>query len=423
MIAVALEGAEPPDDTGIGSPPSQLADTNNRSAAAPRTCSGPGRNGQPYCGKQSGPIVSGLCGAHNLQQKKYGDLQPLRLRTSKSTCIGPGQDGGICGRRVYSRPTGQDDGVCKTHHEQLKRNGTMQRIELRLPPLLELCEGPGRDGNELCGRPAEARDTLLCSAHDKQQKKKGSLKPIRKVHTQDGLCIGPGQDGAACGLPSKNKTFSLCGSHNMQRHRGSDLKPLKQLRQRGEVTRCGFPECRYNDAPGGEGYCHHHWRQLQSGQTLAPLVWKSNRGRSVRDRDLAGNKLCNACRKWKPEADFSVASAARDELNYLCRRCQASNRMKAKYGIDLDHYEDLLASQDGSCAICPRTLTADRRLAIDHDHGCCPGEASCGNCIRGLLCPNCNRALGLFQDDSAILMRAAQYVLQNHSAVEMTPPP
>lgn len=328
-----------------------------------------------------------------------------------------------CGRRVYSRPVGQDDGVCKTHHEQLKRNGTMRCIELRLPPILDLCQGPGADGRELCGRPAEARDTLLCSAHDRQQKKNGSLKPIRKVNTPDGPCVGPGQDGALCCLPSKNKTLSLCGSHNMQRHRGHDLSPLKQVRKRGEVTRCRFPGCRYNDAPGGEGYCHHHRRQLQSGQTLAPLTWKSNRGTSVLDRDLAGNKLCNTCHEWKPEADFSTASAARDGLNYLCRRCQTSNRMKAKYGIDLDYYEAMLPSQDGSCAICYRPLTTSRRLAIDHDHGCCPGEASCGNCIRGLLCPNCNRALGLFQDDSAIMMRAAQYVLLDYAAVEIAPQP
>ncbi len=422
-IAGATEVAESPDDTSTGSQPSHSSDANKLRAPAPRGCSGPGRNDQPFCGKPTETKASELCLAHNLQQKKQGALQPLRTRTSKSTCIGPGQDGGTCGRRVYSRPAGQDDGVCKTHHEQLQRNGAMRRIELRLPPLLDLCQGPGAEFNELCGRPAEARDTLLCSAHDRQQKKNGILGPIRRVNTPDVPCQGPGREGNLCGRSSQNKSLGLCGGHLAQHRKEQDLRPIKLVRKRGDVTTCLFTGCRYNDAPDGEGYCYHHWRQLQNGQTLAPLAWKSNRGRAVLDRDIAGNKLCNGCREWKPEADFSVASAARDGLNYLCRRCQASNRMKAKYGIDLDHYEDVLASQGGSCAICPRTLTAGRRLAIDHDHGCCPGEASCGNCIRGLLCPNCNRALGLFQDDSAIMMRAAQYVLRNYSAVEITPPP
>ncbi|MBT2536250.1 endonuclease VII domain-containing protein [Arthrobacter sp. ISL-69] len=93
--------------------------------------------------------------------------------------------------------------------------------------------------------------------------------------------------------------------------------------------------------------------------------------------------------------------------------------MKAKYGIDLDRYEALLAFQEGTCAVCPRPLTTSRRLAIDHDHACCPGEASCGNCIRGLLCPNCNRGLGLFQDSATFMMRGAKYLLLNAAVVKV----
>lgn len=385
----------------------------------PRACIGPGRNGQQFCGKPTDSRASDLCLSHNLQKKKKGGaLQPLRTRTEKSTCIGPGQDGGICGRRVYSRPVGQNDGVCKTHYDQLNRRGFMGPIELRLPPLTDKCNGPGRDGSELCGRAAEARDTRLCSPHDRQLKKNGILKPIRNVNTPDGPCIGPGADGELCGRPMMNKALSLCGGHYNQHHTGKDLTPLKSVRKSGEVTRCRFPDCRYNDAPGGDGLCHHHWRQQQNGQTLTPLVWKPNRGTSVLDRDAAGNKLCNTCREWKPTADFSNSSTARDGLNYLCRRCQASNRMKAKYGLDLDHYEALLAAQSGCCAICRRVLTTSQsRLAIDHDHNCCPGPASCGNCIRGLLCPNCNRALGLFQDDGDIINRASRYVTLNAAVI------
>jgi hypothetical protein len=34
-------------------------------------------------------------------------------------------------------------------------------------------------------------------------------------------------------------------------------------------------------------------------------------------------------------------------------------------------------------------------LVIDHNHDCCPNSNSCGNCIRGVLCGNCNTAEGL----------------------------
>ncbi|WP_426301865.1 endonuclease VII domain-containing protein [Arthrobacter sp. R-11] len=379
-------------------------------STGPRACIGPGRNGQQFCGKPTDTKTSELCASHALQKKKNKPLQPLRTRTEKSTCIGPAQDGGPCGRRVYSRPVGQDEGVCKTHYDQLQRRGSMSPIELRLPPLTEICWGPGRDGDELCGRLAEARDTLLCAPHDRQfQKNNGILKPIRKVNTPDGPCIGPGSDNGLCGLPIKNKTLGLCGGHYGQ-HRGEkELTPLKAMRKRGEVTRCRFPGCRYNDAPGGEGLCHQHWRQGRNGLPLTPFESKPHRGTAVLDRDPDGNKLCTKCQEWKPESDFTKSSSSRDRLNYICRRCQASQRMKAKYGLDLDQYEALLEAQNGCCEICYRKA-GHTRLAIDHDHECCPGEASCGKCIRSLLCTNCNQGLGLFNDDSESLSRASAYV-------------
>ncbi|MHA7261938.1 endonuclease VII domain-containing protein [Arthrobacter sp. TMN-37] len=82
--------------------------------------------------------------------------------------------------------------------------------------------------------------------------------------------------------------------------------------------------------------------------------------------------------------------------------------------MDLDGYETLLARQGGGCAICGSSLRADgARLSIDHDHRCCAGEASCGNCIRGILCPNCNRGLGLFQDQPDLLKKAIAYLVLN----------
>jgi hypothetical protein len=49
-------------------------------------------------------------------------------------------------------------------------------------------------------------------------------------------------------------------------------------------------------------------------------------------------------------------------------------------------------------------------LAVDHNHGCCPGEKSCGKCVRGLLCDNCNQAIGKFRDDPELLLKAAEYL-------------
>ncbi|MGF6833283.1 hypothetical protein QF015_001452 [Paenarthrobacter sp. TE4293] len=260
-------------------------------SSVPRTCIGPGRNGLQYCGRPTDTKTSELCRSHSHQQQRQGNLKPLRTRTEKSTCGGPRQDGGLCGRQVYFREPGQDGGVCKTHYDQLKRRGFMGPIAPRLPPLTSTCDGPGRDGRELCGRPSEARDTLLCSPHDRQIKNNGVLKPIRKVNTPDGQCIGPGPDDSPCGRPIENKGLSLCHGHYAQQYRGKELRPLKVVRKRGEVASCLYPGCRYNDAPGCEGYCRHHWRQYKNGQPLTPLEGKSKRGQSVLERDENGNKL------------------------------------------------------------------------------------------------------------------------------------
>lgn len=68
---------------------------------------------------------------------------------------------------------------------------------------------------------------------------------------------------------------------------------------------------------------------------------------------------------------------------------RAEADLRYRYNIDAATYMRLLASQDGACAICG-IKPGSRRLAVDHDHKCCPGRRSCGACIRGLLCKRCN---------------------------------
>ncbi len=71
-----------------------------------------------------------------------------------------------------------------------------------------------------------------------------------------------------------------------------------------------------------------------------------------------------------------------------------------QYGITLTEYEARLKSQNGVCAICGGTDKTN--LAIDHCH-------ATGN-VRGLLCHQCNRALGGFKDDPSILANAIKYL-------------
>lgn len=82
-------------------------------------------------------------------------------------------------------------------------------------------------------------------------------------------------------------------------------------------------------------------------------------------------------------------------------------RQKLKrYGLTPEDYNRMVEDQGGNCAICLREGVLDpgslMRLGVDHNHR--TGK------VRGLLCRPCNRAIGIFGDDAAVLDRAAAYL-------------
>lgn len=77
----------------------------------------------------------------------------------------------------------------------------------------------------------------------------------------------------------------------------------------------------------------------------------------------------------------------------------ANHRLR-HYGLTADAYVSLWEAQSGRCAACGADFTS-RRAHVDHDH-------ETAN-VRGLLCHNCNIALGLLGDDPALIERLATY--------------
>lgn len=68
------------------------------------------------------------------------------------------------------------------------------------------------------------------------------------------------------------------------------------------------------------------------------------------------------------------------------RRKRRVNPKHTKLLRDNRHrYEEMLAAQNGHCALCPRKPAPNRRLDMDHNHKTMV--------IRGLLCVQCNRAV------------------------------
>lgn len=79
-------------------------------------------------------------------------------------------------------------------------------------------------------------------------------------------------------------------------------------------------------------------------------------------------------------------------------------RLKRIYKLTVPEYERILALQNGVCAICKEfKLHANKtRLSIDHCH--ITGK------VRGLLCDNCNKGIGLLKDNKELVFSAYEYL-------------
>ena len=84
-----------------------------------------------------------------------------------------------------------------------------------------------------------------------------------------------------------------------------------------------------------------------------------------------------------------------------------NQRLKNKYSITLDEFNNKVEKQNHVCAICKTHMS---KPCVDHDHKCCSqNKRSCGKCIRGILCDACNRLLGDAKDSIECLQNAIKY--------------
>lgn len=125
-----------------------------------------------------------------------------------------------------------------------------------------------------------------------------------------------------------------------------------------------------------------------------------------------GTPWCKSC-KSKYDAKYRK----KPEIKAKAREVNYKEHIYRQYKLRIDDVALLAKKQNYKCSICKNGL-ADvydfdvKRygLVIDHDHSCCPGNKSCGKCIRGLLCRECNLLLGHCKDDIDRLKNAIKYL-------------
>lgn len=126
--------------------------------------------------------------------------------------------------------------------------------------------------------------------------------------------------------------------------------------------------------------------------------WRKNNAKKVREYNLRykqekKHEIKTQRKTYRAKNTFKISEQVRER------------KFRNRYGITKAEYDLLCASQEFCCAICGEQIIYPKRLNVDHDHK--TGE------VRGLLCGNCNRALGLFNDDPNNLKNAINYLKQS----------
>ena len=145
--------------------------------------------------------------------------------------------------------------------------------------------------------------------------------------------------------------------------------------------------------------------------------WRSMVSNFIRTKRDGFLPRCNECRntdqresraahpvRWRRYTTEYRKRSGRD------RSAEWAKHLHRQYGVTTQQWDAMFAAQAGGCAVCGVAEERGRRLSVDHDHSCCPGKKSCGKCVRGLLCGDCNRALGLLRDDLARIDALSGYL-------------
>ena len=140
------------------------------------------------------------------------------------------------------------------------------------------------------------------------------------------------------------------------------------------------------------------WKQRNKDKVAAyQKEWRENNVEKCKELKASWDKA-NPEKRKKNHERFKTKRP-----NYFVNK-----HLKNTYGIGLDEYNAILEVQAHKCAGCGiEAIKAQRnKLYVDHCHTT--------NKIRGLLCQQCNTALGMVKDNVNTLLSLVSY-LQEHN--------
>lgn len=134
--------------------------------------------------------------------------------------------------------------------------------------------------------------------------------------------------------------------------------------------------------------------------------WKQ-KGRPARvntcghpDKPHVSHGMCGAC----------ATRARRDRNRQADKTKRRDYQLRKTYGISLDEFNAMYKAQGNRCALCRKEIPVERHRHVDHCHD--TGR------IRGILCFDCNKGLGMLGDTQKAIARALNYVTVDRTAAQ-----
>lgn len=217
----------------------------------------------------------------------------------------------------------------------------------------------------------------------------GERKPLSEYHRNRGARDGARTECKMCACARRQRFYD---EHLRARY---DTGPTS-----GVCAHCGEAFEYVKTTGRRRMYCSERCKYLAGDAQKQARAPRYVRRCECGSTDVArvGKPVCAGCRK--------------DSRSSESNRVRERRRLLRLYNITQSDWDAMVERQGNRCAICPTDRPGGRGESwhIDHDHACCPGKGSCGRCVRGLLCGDCNVAIGRMRDDPVLLRAAASYL-------------
>ena len=191
---------------------------------------------------------------------------------------------------------------------------------------------------------------------------------------------------------------------------GTEISPRAKL-----CRPCSYRSRIQPDSPRRHHDCKDCGATIENRATRCRQCYRS------REASTPMEKRCPTCGLTKVREHFGLRSNGVN-LRSLCKGCANDKsrrwynanpskaaesfrrwKLRSAYGLTQDDYMNMLSNQEGGCALCSTTDPGKKKhFYVDHCHKT--------GIVRGLLCNDCNIALGLFRDQPEVMRKAASYI-------------